>query len=347
MFKLLNISYKKVMKEDVNKDVNIVESLKTYADSLTRLAQVRMVKEFKDVKDAADGKVSEIKGYLEDQAKMYRQNKEKITPINNAYKEQINDIDKNFEDKMKDLEEQRQKLESEKMKKIAKMVELKNEVNEQKKTKEYKRWKEMYDIYKKDLDKAEKTGDKEKYEEKVENLKAIYKDCPINDKLKELQQAKKELNVYDKSLKEKENEQKDLKKDAKDAIEKAMGEKTTALSKVEKQSFIKKFIGSLINKISGTRKFAKDVMKPMEKNLSKLINETIPNFVGNVGNDAKNLKDQTRTTILNVIEKGKEKKNNIIRGVAEKINAANEKTQEKIKTLEGNKTLKENEEHTL
>ena len=65
---------------------------------------------------------------------------------------------------------------------------------------EYKRWKEMYDIYKKDLDKAEKTGDKEKYEEKVENLKTIYKDCPINDKLKELQQAKKELNEYDRHI---------------------------------------------------------------------------------------------------------------------------------------------------
>lgn len=84
-------------------------------------------------------------------------------------------------------------------------------------------------------------------------------------------------------------------------------------------------------------------MNPMQKNLSKLKNELVPAFINKVKEevgekiqDAKGLKNNVENKIVNVINKGRDMKDNVIKGVAGKIQGVNEKTQDKIKKLEAN-----------
>lgn len=324
-------------------DISIVNELKELAGLQTEYAKTKMAIKFREVKNNAINKVSSIKSYIDEQAKIYGENNENIVSIKEEYSNQIEEITNNYEIGMTSLEESRQKIECLEMKAMGRMAELNKKIADDKKTEQYKAWKKTYDIYVKEAKEIGKTGNVNAYYEKMNEVRRMEKENPIYSKLVEQNRGKEYLKKASELLQENDEKQNNLENEAKLKIKEAMEEKTTALSEVKKQNFIQKFIGSLINKINGTKKFAKNVMNPMQKNLSKLKNELVPAFINKIKEevgekiqDAKELKGNVENKIVNVINKGRDMKDNVIKGVAGKIQGVNEKTQDKIKKLEAN-----------
>lgn len=326
--------------------VSIVNELKELAESQAQYAKVKMARRFREVKDKANNKVLSIKSYIDDQAKIYGENSQNTKSIKEEYRVQIEELKNNYEIGMISLESARQKIESLEMKAMGRMAELKEEIKEEQKTEQYKTWKKTYDVYVKEAKEIGKTGNMTKYYEKMNEVRRMEKENPIYAKLFEQKQGKEYLEKASELLKENDEKQTELEENTKDKIERSMKSKTTALSEVKKQNFLQKFVGSLINKIGGTKKFAKNVMVPMQNNLSKLKNEIVPGLakhvievVGEKVEDVKDLGNNIGDKIVGVINKGKESKDNIIKGIANKIQDANVKTQEKIKGLENDELI--------
>lgn len=321
--------------------ISIVNELKELAELQAQYAKTKMVRSFREVKNKANDKVLSIKSYIDEQAKIYGENSQKTKLIKEEYSTQIEELKNNYEIGMISLETARQKIESLEMKAMGRMAELKKEIKEGQKTEQYKTWKKTYDVYVKEAKEVGKTGDMTKYFEKMNEVRRMEKENPIYAKFIEQKQGKEYLEKASELLKENDEKQTELEKNTKDKIELSMENKTTALSEVKKQNFLQKFVGSLINKIGGTKKFAKNVMAPMKKNLSKLKDEIVPGLaehvvevVGEKVEDIKDLKSNIGDKIVGVINKGKELKDNIIKGIADKIQDSNIQTREKIKGLE-------------
>jgi len=332
-----------------NEKVSIIDELKSLALIQAQYDKLMIVTKIREVKQAANNKITDIHKFIDANSKadVYKRNKEQINIAKDEYEKKIKEVNVNYELDAVSLLESRTKIETLETKALGRMAELKKEIADGKKTQQYERWKKTYEVYVKDAKAAKeiaKTGkaeDMNVYYEKINEVRRMEKENPIYSKLQEQKQGRAYLEKASELLKENEVKQKELKEKANETIKLAMEDKTTALAKVKKENIFQKMIGAIYNRFGGGKRFEKYVLNPLKENLAKFKEEVIPSFiekssdiVGEKVNEYKSLKTKTVEKITNVLGKGREAKDNIVKSVADKIHNINKETQNKINNLQ-------------
>ncbi len=273
--------------EKVNNDnVSIISALKTLAALQADLAKLTLAKRSKEAIIAVKNGIAGLEKYVNEQANRYGVEKGKAKDVKDAYKSYIQNEKDIYLEGITALEMDKQDLQGKQMLEIGRACELKR--NE--------------------------------------------KDGPAYEVTQALKKAKSKIEEFDRQIAEKEAAQKECRDAFKTHTKEAWKNKSTELAKVNKQNIFQKFIGSFVDKINGGKKYAESVAKPIAKSLNDFKNETIPAFANSIKEKAtdgldtvKGFGTSEKEKIEGVINKGKEFKSNIIKGIAGKIQDANER----------------------
>lgn len=323
---------------------NIISELKELVDLQVQYSKLKISRNVRETKENAQEKIGQVGKYLDEQAKSYGRSTDEVKEIKEKYAEQVKNLKDNFEAGILSIQEAKQRVEGLQIKAMARVAELKKEAKDIKKTDKYKSWKKTYDIYAKEAEKYKNAGDKEGFAKAMEELKRMRKDSPLYAINVEITKGKNYIDEAEKIIEEKEQKQKDLKKYYKKDLDLSAKGKTTAIAQVKKQNIIQRFVGSIINRIGGAKKFATSVINPWKENIINIKNEVVPNFIKSAkelaGNEIEKFKGIGKgigEKVLGLIEKGRETKTTIINEIEGKIIDSTEKTKEKISNLNKNK----------
>lgn len=323
--------------------VNILDELKALAEAEAQLAFGKMVYDLKDIKKSASKQIDEIKNYIDTQAKIYGQNSKHTKDIKAEYQEQLERLNDVYAEKRAKMENSRQRIETLQIKAMTRVAGLKKEIKDIKKSDEYIIWKKYYDAQVRKTKEIGKSGNMTEYFKKTDELKKLRQKSPVYAKELELEKGKKYILKAEGLLKENSEKQKNFKNLTKEIISKGKEEKSNLLANATKQNAFSKFIGSIINKVNGSRKFAQRVSKPLKENLEKFKNETVPNYMKQAKikmtrgtRDAKDFGKGIKNRVIGVVNKGRDSKNRVISELANKIKDKRETAQEKLQNLKKN-----------
>lgn len=330
-------------------DYKIIEELKKYASLQEQLAFVQIANDVRSIKQNANIKVKNIHEYIDNSAKIYGQNIEKTKELKDSYAISVEVLTNKYYFARIGLEKTRLDIQNKEMEAIGRITQLKNKVKEIKKTDLYKSWKAAYEVYVNEYKKERKSGDLTKYYNAKAEMEKMEKENPVFAQLEEIKSKKQEIADSRTLLSDNQDKINQLRADATESLGKVMGEESTSLAKIEKQNALQKFIGAFVNKINGSKKFLKRVEEPLRTNLDKFRDNVLPVFLdkvdgiidridGSYKNDEKNrenreMKGKNAFDITNMIRNSKQKKDNLINGIANAMHNKNEKTQERISNL--------------
>ncbi len=316
--------------------INILNELKALAEAEAQLAFGKMVYDIKDIKQNISQKIGEIKTYIDTQAKIYGENSQHTKDIKEEYQNQFERLSELYVDKRVKMENARQRIETLEINAMARVDGLKKEIKKEKKTDSYIIWKKYYDDQVKQAKAIGESGNISEYVKKMDEIKQLEKKSPIYAKELELKKGKDYIIKAEELLKKNDIKQKNFKELTKGIIAKGKGEKTELLANVTKQNVFAKFIGSIVNKINGGKKFAKRVADPLKENLQKFKNETVPEYMKTakikMTKGANNAKDK----VIGIVNKGRNSKNRVISEWTNRIRNQREIAQEKLQNLKKN-----------
>lgn len=245
-------------------------------------------------KEQVNEKVSAAKEKIELGAKRYGQKMEKIQEQYNLnkeekgnilfeYKESLEEINNEYEERIKLALDQKQELEVEEQNLLLEETELKNAKEEMKLSPEYKEYKENEEKriieIKNDLD----HGNLDDVGIKNEELKQYKKNNPLvkyNEAIEAVRNQRHEIS----DLIEKCEQEIEAYEEAREMhINEVAEDKDNKLALIQKQSLIQKMTGMLFNRINGAKKFKDNVMDVISKKVDKIKNEDLPKVKESAG----------------------------------------------------------------
>lgn len=300
----------KVQAKEDSKDKKITELLVELAKTQATKNMLTFARNKKEMQAAIDDKTGKLKTYLENQAKLYGANKEKIAEIVKEYEENLNLEVQEAEDKLiSDTKEIKNQQEEEKNKT--------EKLKDYKKTymKDYRDTKSEYGSLAKNYARAVKKRDKEeiknleKRREELEYLLTSY-ESDISEMKKEIKTARETQKQIKKDMKEtkKKAKEKLTRNKVNEIIEENTGKEGSDKA-IVKQSAFGKFIGfmsGIQKKIGGDSAFKKKVLNPIGDAV-KGMTEKAKSIPGNVKKKGKEIIEELKTDMQVKIMQNNEK----------------------------------------
>ena len=299
---------------DINENRNFLDLLRQLVEIQSSIAKVEAQIAIRDGKEHIKAKIDSTKGQLEESAKRFGTNLKKIEnqySKNNSEKKSILQqyetclemIDEMYDQPLQSILEEKSELESEEQ---FIMSEQKNvKINRKYVKMEYqKKEAELKSEVKNALD----SGDLELAQSKMDELK----DYSVNNDytfLKsynvELQTRRTELRTL---IEQCEKQYEALINEKNSAIDNAIDSKDNYLALIEKQNLFQRFVGSVLNRFNGGKRFIKNCMDPLQVKVVDLRDKKIPQIKETV--------TQKKEDFFNTIIESKSK---IERTVTEKV----------------------------
>lgn len=299
---------------DVNENRNFLGLLRQLVEIQSSIAKVEAQIAIRDGKEHIKAKIDSTKDQLEASAKRFGTNLKKIEDQyskNNSEKKSILQqyetclemIDEMYDEPLQSILEEKSELESEEQ---FIMTEQKNvKINRKYVKKDYqKREAEL----KSDIRSALDSGDLELAQSKMNELK----DYSVNNDYNylktynvELQTRRTELRAL---IEQCEKQYESLINEKNSAIDNAIDSKDNNLALIEKQNLFQRFVGSVLNRFNGGKRFIKNCMDPLQVKVAELRDKKIPQLKETVA--------QKKDNFVNTIIESKER---IERTVTDKV----------------------------
>lgn len=342
-----------------SKDKSIIDNLKELSEIQTQLALISVVKFERNTKSLINHKMRQLEEYVNKQAKRYHQNSDKATNIRQEYKEQLDKIKAEYEERTNYLINSKCDFEEIEMKEITNSLVLKQKVKEVKNTKNEIDTMKMIKIVKKQLNVAIQKGDKQDIEKQMSELDYYVKQSKVIQYKEEIKEAKGNIKLARQYIKDTKKDIKECKIECCNNIEEADKEKEKSLIVIKKQNVFQKMIAVVYDRVNGGKKFTKTVVEPIKANIDYLKLEKIPNLkseledailaslldvelkkntlVKNVRTTSAQAKDKVKqiwkagiNTSKEVINEGKRKKNEVIIKVTDILEKKVEKARSEL-----------------
>lgn len=335
--------------DGIENDTNLMKMVSELIHLQATYSKTSMAEKIRGMKEIAEKKVQDIQEYIRNQADIYNINQKEDFNIGNEYHEKMQLIRNDYYSYMSELQANKLAIEEEGLKKIIEVTQIKKEIKEIKKTDHYKKWKKYYDSKVKEAKVIGKSGNVEEYMKALDEIRRIEKMSPTYEKENNVKSIVngdlKKIWEEDKKI---ENEQADLKEEAKQAVERATGEKETALTNIKKQNIFQRFIGKMTNQFRKGKKFEKNVINVLKDDLETFINTTVPNFREAAGGIVKKSTQKVHDLGITVIDKsvngisaliqmGIDAKNDIMKDIKDKVEGKSNDLRGKIEQLNQNK----------
>ena len=299
---------------DVNENRNFLDLLRQLVEIQSSIAKVDAQIAIRDGKEHIRAKIDSTKNQLEASAKRFGTNLKKIEDqysknsvekksILQQYETCLEMIDEMYDQPLQSVLEEKSELESEEQ---FIMSEQKNvKINRKYVKKEYqKREAELKSEVKNALD----SGDLELAQSKMDELK----DYSVNNDYTDLKAYNVELQTRRTELRalieQCEKQYESLINEKNSAIDNAIDSKDNYLALIEKQNLFQRFVGSVLNRFNGGKRFMKNCMDPLQAKVVDFRDNKIPQIKETVA--------QKKDDFVNTIIESKAK---IERTVTEKV----------------------------
>lgn len=305
----------------MNDNPKFKDLLKQLAEIQAANAKVNWQIFVKEGKEQVQEKVQSAKDEILEQAKIYGQkiekieqqysiNKEEEGSIIEQYRKVLSDINKEYGEQLKNIIAEKQEWQTEEQEAMVNQKKLQNERKEKEKSPEYKQYKEEEKKLIKEAKAALEGKDPEIISKKTEELKNLRARNPLNKydkKIDNIIQDRKDIQqIIEECDKKIENCKENRAKD----IEQVTRDKDNKLSVMKKQNIIQKMLGSIFNKVNGTKKFKDAVIGRISDKIEKIKNEDIPRIKTSVYNESvqfsermQDIKEKMKGRTLDVKEK--------------------------------------------
>ena len=247
--------------------------------------------------------VEELKKYLEEQSKIYKQSRTDIDEVIERYKGDLADARKLYKDEKKHLIEEKSEWEDSLTESRAEYAEKKQEfigmpgykqfiekrqeiarLEQQGRKKEAAKKREEFAEYKASLAKQEKAlkigmslsieqGNTIRIKEMAENLEAIQEQMVLAERDTELATIRSKMGMHKREIANLEKQIENCETNFKTEVENLTDARGKAIAKVDKQNMLQKL---MVKMFGSAKKFDQNVMKPLKQNIETFSTVTLP-----------------------------------------------------------------------
>lgn len=305
----------------MNDNPKFKDLLKQLAEIQAANAKVNWQIFVKEGKEQVQEKVQSVKDEILEQAKIYGQkiekieqqysiNKEEEGSIIEQYRKVLSDINKEYGEQLKNIIAEKQEWQTEEQEAMVNQKKLQNERKEKEKSPEYKQYKEEEKKLIKEAKAALEGKDPEIISKKTEELKNLRARNPLNKYDKKIDNIIQDRKDIQQIIEECDKKIENCKENRAKGIEQVTRDKDNKLSVMKKQNIIQKMLGSIFNKVNGTKKFKDEVIGRISDKIEKIKNEDIPRIKTSVYNESvqfsermQDIKEKMKGRTLDVKEK--------------------------------------------
>ncbi|MBR2786415.1 MAG: hypothetical protein IKD76_02845 [Clostridia bacterium] len=212
------------------------------------------------------------------------------------------------------------------------------EIEEQKKR--YEDWKKRYDKRRKealDVGLGRDEDNIARYNEIMKEVRKIENENPdIYNNRKQMREIEEKLARNKEEIASKEKEEDALAQEANNTMKELFSQKESALTtNIKKQNALQKFMGGILNRISGKSRFEKNVIQPLKNDLKNFKEKTLPGFIENANKIAKSTLKESKLSksVLTLIQISRKAQTKFLNDAKTKIvgktNTINQKIEEK------------------
>lgn len=348
--------------EDTNsvnsvQNVKLVDLLKELITTQAQISKVEAATFTRTTKGYISEKVADLKQYVDDQAKIYKQSKTDVTSVIQYYEGVLKQVKAEYRKEKKSLIQEKGEWEKAEAETIAEYEDKKQELKEmpgykefakrkaeirqlryQGKTKESDKKQEEFNEYKQNLQKRRKVletkmnlsiqqGDIELVKKQTQALERLIAESNLAERDTELGKIRSKIKLCRKSIDEQNKKIESCEKNFEDAVEEITNSQEHALSKVDKQNIFQKL---LVRVFGSAKQFDKNVMSPLKQKMQKFKDETLPEKVVKMELESKkrkeNLKEKTGKavetvgkTFTSIIDGARKGKDTIVNGLKGKM----------------------------
>lgn len=247
--------------------------------------------------------VEELKKYLEEQSKIYKQSRTDIDEVVERYKGDLADARKLYKDEKSHLIEEKSEWEDSLTESRAEYAEKKQEflgmagykqfiekrqeiarLEQQGRKKEAAKKREEFAEYKASLAKQEKAlkigmslsieqGNTIRIKEMAENLEAIQEQMVLAERDTELATIRSKMGMHKREIANLEKQIENCETNFKTEVENLTDARGKAIAKVDKQNMLQKL---MVKMFGSAKKFDQNVMKPLKQNIETFSTVTLP-----------------------------------------------------------------------
>lgn len=224
-----------------------------------------------DANKLISSSINNVKSYTEAQAEKYGTNTESISSIMEEYKATLNSLKSESRAEFDNINANLAYLRSRRINDYKKLFTLQFTTKEAIDKHDFKT-KQLESA----LSKYIKEGNLDSISKVSQELINHLKNNPRESKAVTTEAIKRDIEELNASIKKSEEDLENAEKNSIQEIKKATELKEKRLSEIPKQNFFDKTVGRFFNKINGAKKFAKNVINPLQDRITELKEENIP-----------------------------------------------------------------------
>lgn len=228
--------------------------------------------------------------------------------IIDRYQKALEDINEAYSSELKGLLEKKSKLQEEEIRSIQLEAKRREDRKKLKDSREHRNDLDKIKELKSIIRRARISGETEYAEEQTSFLKKFIEERPITNVGNKIREARENRRKIRRELKECEKEIKDCRRRRDEDIKRVTSEKNRELA--SSATPIRRFLGSILNRINGVNNFKNIVLKKMEDRIDTIRTEDIPKIKENIEKrkiEISKRLQEAQNTARETVETGKEK----------------------------------------
>jgi hypothetical protein len=296
-------------KSDIEEQMNLIDLMKGLTEAQVKLAKIDAQIALREGKDQVMEIIKTTRQNLEEQAKKFGANLKKVEEeyrsgskekkdILEEYEAALTEINENYQILMQDVLEKKSQLEADEQETMISESQINIDIKNAQKI-----FKKQDKAIRAEIVRAVKEGRLEDAQQKMDELKYLTENNPINilkAQKESFKATREELRTMIENL---ENEFEKILCERKAEIDKVSEEKNNKLALIPKQNIFQKAIGAMFSKFNGTKKFVRTVIEPLKEKIATIKEEDIPKIKQKISEKRQDFVDNVVETRVGIKEK--------------------------------------------